>query len=139
MRPKQPLTLSLIFVGLLTITVVKAQNPIVPAGVYIADPSARVWKDGKLYIYGSTDESPDYYCSYRHDILSTSDLKTWTITKDVFASKGDKDQVPYNDALLFAPDVAFKNGTYYMYYCQPDKSNSEGVATSKSPLGPLSG
>jgi hypothetical protein len=137
MRPKQPLTLSLIFVGLLTITVVKAQNPIVPAGVYIADPSARVWKDGKLYIYGSTDESPDYYCSYRHDILSTSDLKTWTITKDVFASKGDKDQVPYNDALLFAPDVAFKNGTYYMYYCQPDKSNSEGVATSKSPLGPF--
>jgi beta-xylosidase len=115
----------------------KAQNPIVPPGIYIADPSAHVWKDGKLYVYGSTDESPKYYCSWRHDVLSTSDLKTWTITENVFSSKGDKDQVPYNDALLFAPDVAYKNGMYYMYYCQPDKNNSEGVATSKSPLGPF--
>lgn len=31
---------------------VNTQNPIVPAGVYIADPSALVWADGKLYIYG---------------------------------------------------------------------------------------
>ncbi len=116
---------------------IKAQNPIVPPGIYIADPSAHVWKDGKLYVYGSRDESPNYYCSWRHDVLSTSDLKTWTITENVFASKGDKDQVPYNDALLFAPDVAYKNGTYYMYYCQPDKNNTEGVATSKSPLGPF--
>ena len=37
-----------------------AQNPIVPSGVYIADPSAHVWKDGKMYVYGSKDESPTY-------------------------------------------------------------------------------
>jgi hypothetical protein len=29
----------------------RAQNPIVPPGVYIADPSAHVWKDGKMYVY----------------------------------------------------------------------------------------
>jgi beta-xylosidase len=114
-----------------------AQNPIVPAGVYIADPSAHVWKDGKLYVYGSRDESPNYYCSWRHDVLSTTDLKTWTITQNVFASKGLNDQVPYNNSLLFAPDVQYKNGLYYMYYCQPDKNNTEGVATSQSPLGPF--
>lgn len=113
-----------------------AQNPISPPGVYIADPSARVWQDGKLYVYGSSDESTAYYCSKRHDVLSTTDLKTWTLTENTFASAGKNDQVPYNDAVLFAPDVAYKSGTYYLYYCQPDKF-TEGVATSESPLGPF--
>jgi len=36
-----------------------SQNPIVPPGIYIADPSAHVWKDGKIYVYGSRDESPE--------------------------------------------------------------------------------
>jgi len=113
-----------------------AQNPISPPGVYIADPSAHVWADGKLYIYGSNDESKTYFCSYIHHVLSTSDLKTWELTKDVFSSKGANDQVPYNDNILYAPDCMFKNGTYYMYYCQPG-NDAEGIATSKSPNGPF--
>jgi arabinoxylan arabinofuranohydrolase len=112
------------------------QNPISPPGVYIADPSAHVWADGKLYIYGSNDESKTYFCSYIHHVLSTSDLKTWELTKDVFSSKGASDQVPYNDNILYAPDCMYKNGSYYMYYCQPG-NDAEGVATSKSPLGPF--
>jgi arabinoxylan arabinofuranohydrolase len=114
-----------------------AQNPIVPPGVYIADPSAHVWNNGKLYIYGSLDESTDYYCSWRHNILETSDLKNWEMTENVFASKGENDQVPYSDALLFAPDCVFKNATYYLYYCMPDRNAAEGVAKSKSPTGPF--
>ena len=43
---------------------VSGQNPICPQGLNIADPTARVWKDGKLYVYGSRDESFSYYCSY---------------------------------------------------------------------------
>lgn len=113
-----------------------AQNPVSPPGIYIADPSAHVWKDGKIYIYGSNDESPDYYCSPVHHVLSSADLLKWEFTPDVFASKGPKDQVPYNDDVLFAPDCQYKNGTYYLYYCQPSKL-AEGVATSKSPLGPF--
>ncbi|MGE5428770.1 MAG: family 43 glycosylhydrolase, partial [Methylococcaceae bacterium] len=105
--------------------------------VYIADPSAHVWKDGKIYIYGSNDESVNYYCSWTHHVLSSSDLLHWDLTKDVFSSKGKNDQVPYNDELLFAPDVQYKDGTYYMYYCQPSGTEAEGVATSKSPLGPF--
>jgi hypothetical protein len=31
----------------------------------------------------------------------------------------------------------YKNGTYYLYYCQSGTSDVEGVATSKSPLGPF--
>jgi len=113
-----------------------AQNPISPPGVYIADPSAHVWIDGKIYIYGSNDESPNYYCSWVHHVLSSSDLQKWDLTKDVFTSKGQNDQVLYNDEVLFAPDCQYKDGTYYMYFCQPSKS-AEGVATSKSPTGPF--
>lgn len=117
--------------------ILRAQNPIVPAGIYIADPSAHVWKDGKMYIYGSNDESTNYYCSWTHHVLSSSDLITWELTKDVFSSKGKNDQVTYNDDLLFAPDCQYKDGTYYLYYCQPSRSYAEGVAKAESPLGPF--
>ena len=120
---------------LLVSTVTFGQNPICPPGLNIADPTTRVWKDGKLYVYGSRDESLKYYCSYDHWVLSTSDLVHWEYTPDAFASKGSHDQVPFNDQLLFAPDVMYREGTWYMYFCQP--GNIEGVATSKSPTGPF--
>ena len=125
------------FIASLISSIALAQNPIVPAGMYIADPSAHVWQDGKLYVYGSVDESPNYYCSWRHHVMSTTDMINWKIEENVFWSKGEHDQVPYSDALLFAPDVMYKDGTYHMYYCQPDRNAAEGVATSKSPLGPF--
>jgi len=115
----------------------QAQNPIVPPGVYIADPSAHVWSDGKLYVYGSRDESPDYYCSHSHHVLSTSDLKTWILHENSFASKGPGDQVPYSDDYLYAPDVQYKDGTYYLYYCIASQVHTEGVATSPFPTGPF--
>lgn len=111
------------------------QNPIYPAGLNIADPSAHVWADGKLHVYGSRDESFNYYCSFDHWVLSTSDLIHWEYTPSAFASKGPFDQVPFNDNFLYAPDCVYKNGTYYLYYCQP--GGNEGVATSSSPLGPF--
>jgi arabinoxylan arabinofuranohydrolase len=114
-----------------------SQNPITPAGVYIADPSAHAWPDGKLYIYGSLDESPQYYCSWKHHVLVTEDLKTWNVSRNAFSSKGDGDAVPYNDDLLFAPDCAVQKDTFYLYYCQPSRTAPEGVATSLSPTGPF--
>jgi Glycosyl hydrolases family 43. len=88
-----------------------AQNPISPAAVYIADPSARVMSDGKLYIYGSRDESRDYYCSKQYNVLSSSDLKHWDLTKGTFATAGTNDQVSYSDDILYAPDCVEKDGT----------------------------
>ena len=113
------------------------QNPIVPPGIYIADPSAHVWNDGKLYVYGSRDESRDYYCSWNYHVLSTSDLKNWTIHENSFASKGRDDQVPYSDDFLYAPDVQYKSGRYYLYYCLANNTSTEGVAMSDSPEGPF--
>lgn len=114
-----------------------AQNPIVPPGMYIADPEAHVWNDGRMYVYGSRDESDAYWCSYSHHVLSSSDLKTWDIVTEAFSSKGANDQIDYHDLLLFAPDCAYKDGTYYLYYCSPGRKLAEGVATSTSPFGPF--
>ena len=113
------------------------QNPIVPSGIYIADPSVHVWKDGRLYLYGSLDENTDDWCSHRYHVMSTDDLKNWVIQKDVFSSKGINDRVSYNDELLFAPDCSYKDEKYYLYYCQPDSLNAEGVAVSDTPNGPF--
>ncbi len=103
-----------------------AQNPIVPAGVYIADPSAHVWNDGRLYVYGSLDESPEYYCSTRHHVLMTEDMNRWQIFENIFASAGPNDQVPQTDAPLYAPDCMFRNGIYFLYYCTPDPHHAAG-------------
>lgn len=114
-----------------------AQNPILPIGTYIADPSAKVWDDGRLYIYGSRDESTAYWCSYDHYVVSTNDLINWRVDTDAFWSKGPNDAVPYNDAPLYAPDCQYFDGKYYLYYCQPDRTSPEGVAVSDSPVGPF--
>jgi arabinoxylan arabinofuranohydrolase len=117
--------------------IASGQNPIVPPGLYIADPSSHVWKDGKLYIYGSRDENPAWYCSHDHYVLSTSDLIHWDISKDAFASAGKNDQVSYSDDFLYAPDCQYRNGIYYLYYCLASPKNTEGVATSTNPEGPF--
>jgi arabinoxylan arabinofuranohydrolase len=130
-------------VGILVLVLIvmcsKAQNPISPPGVYIADPTARVWNDGKLYIYGSADESCAYYCSHRYHALVTDDMLNWRLVENIFASKGEGDGVPYNETVLYAPSAAYKDGVYYLYYCQPDREFAQGVATSKSPTGPFTG
>lgn len=114
-----------------------SQNPIVPPGIYMADPTARVWGDGKLYIYGSVDESTEYYCSHSYHVMSTSDLVHWTIHENSFSSKGEDDRVLYSDELLYAPDCQVKGDTFYLYYCQPDSEHAEGVAVSTRPAGPF--
>ena len=70
--------------------------------------------DGKLYVYGSNDESRQYYCSNTHHVLSSSDMTTWEIKKDIFMSKGVNDKVSYSDCLLYAPDCIEKEGKYYV-------------------------
>jgi len=133
----QNLQILLLLSALITNGPLLSQNPIVPPGVYMADPTARVWDDGRLYIYASVDESPDYYCSYQYHVLSTDDLVHWTLHRNSFASRGEGDQVDYSDALLFAPDCVKKGKKYYLYYCQPDPDHAEGVAVSRNPAGPF--
>ncbi len=128
----------LFFVLIQAIIIVNGQNPIVPPGMYMSDPSAHVWKDGKIYVYSTRDESPVYYCSRYYDILSSSDMIHWKVTKDAFSSSGNEDKVPYSDQRLAAPDCQYKNGKWYLYYCLSTPVSTEGVATADSPAGPFS-
>ena len=59
------------------------------------------------------------------------------IAKNVFASRGTEDKVAYSDHLLYAPDCVCQDGHYYLYYCLANHDNTEGVAVSKSPVGPF--
>ncbi|MDR0511055.1 MAG: family 43 glycosylhydrolase [Rikenellaceae bacterium] len=108
-----------------------ALNPIVPPGLYIADPSAHVWKDGKVYVYGSKDESVNYYCSWEYHALWSSDMINWRVDRHIFSSR----DVGFNDNLLYAPDCQYRAGKYYLYFC--NDNGEEGVATSPSPSGPF--
>ena len=100
-------------------------NPVSPEGVYIADPSARVGRDGRLYVYGSLDESTDHYCSKSYHVLSTGDLRSWQLHPHTFS----------DEEVLYAPDAIERDGRCYLYYDHPD--GSEYVAEAETPAGPF--
>lgn len=55
------------------------RNPILPLEYHVPDSEAHVMPDGKLYIYGSYDDREDVYCSEVYHVVSTPDMKNWTI------------------------------------------------------------
>ncbi|MHB8335996.1 MAG: family 43 glycosylhydrolase [Ignavibacteriaceae bacterium] len=128
---------NILFAIIMNFCTINAQNPIVPAGNYCADPSAHVWPDGKIYVYGSKDESQKYYCSKSYDVWCSSDLVHWVKTENAFSTKDINDQAKFKNDFLYAPDCMYKNGTYYLYYCLSSAKDNEGVAISKSPTGPF--
>ncbi len=130
--------LLLIMATTMTLSSSLGQNPISPPGVYLADPSARVFEDGRLYVYCSVDRNLDSWCSHTQHVLSTDDMINWTLHRDVFCSTGPEDKVPYSDRVLFAPDAFQKDGKVFLYYCMPDPKFPEGVAVSDNPVGGFS-
>ncbi|MDR1784097.1 MAG: glycoside hydrolase N-terminal domain-containing protein [Dysgonamonadaceae bacterium] len=117
-----------------------AQNNPFVRDLYTADPSAHVWADGRLYVYPSHDVDPPRGCDLmdRYHVYSTDDMVNWTDHGEILNSS----QVPWGrkeGGFMWAPDCAFKNGTYYFYFPHPsgtDWNNTwkVGVATSKSPV-----
>ncbi|MDR1134692.1 MAG: family 43 glycosylhydrolase [Clostridiales Family XIII bacterium] len=115
-------------------------NPIVKT-IYTADPSAHVWPTNpdKLYLYPSRDQDPAQGCDLmdKYHVYSTTDMVNWTDEGEVINS----DEVVWGRAeggFMWAPDAAYKDGTYYFYYPHPTDTNwgsswEVGVATSKYP------
>ncbi|WP_456088491.1 family 43 glycosylhydrolase [Parabacteroides sp.] len=115
----------------------RALNPIAPPGVFIADPEVRQMPDGRVYVYGSRDEPGNSWCSNSYDVLSSSDLVSWSVEQFSFATEGIGKQTDYTDDILYAPDCIHHNGKYYLYYCLAADGENEGVAVSDSPYGPF--
>lgn len=114
---------------------VMSQNPILAVGTFVPDVESHVATDGRMYIYGSWDLVQNSWCSTIQHVFSSADLIHWTDHGEVFHSSGNHDDVPWSNSLLYAPDAAYKDGMYYMYFCMSD--NSEGVASSSFPFGPF--
>ena len=55
------------------------RNPVLPLDCHVPDCEAHVMPDGKLYIYGSWDDREDLYCSEVYHVVSTPDMKHWTV------------------------------------------------------------
>jgi hypothetical protein len=116
--------------------------PLISA-IYTADPSAHVF-NGKIYIYPSHDidagtpenDNGDHFDMRDYHILSMDSINGKVTDHGVGLSIKD---IPWAGRQLWAPDVAFKNGTYYLYFPVKDKSDvfRIGVATSKNPTGPF--
>ncbi|MCL1932613.1 MAG: family 43 glycosylhydrolase [Candidatus Azobacteroides sp.] len=114
------------------------KNPFI-THMFTADPSAHVWEDGRLYVYASHDISPPKGCDLmdQYHVFSTDDMIHWTDHGEILRSS----DVPWGrpeGGFMWAPDCAYKNGTYYFYFPHPSGTNWNntwkiGVATSKYP------
>jgi GH43 family beta-xylosidase len=100
----------------------------------IADPFVLKW-NGEYYLYTSGDPITAY---------QSTDLIHWSSTGPVLQSS-DKPEA-WNQADVWAPEVVYRNGKFYMYYTASRKSDDWrvgemarriGVATSLSPRGPF--
>ncbi|MDQ3823140.1 MAG: family 43 glycosylhydrolase [Actinomycetota bacterium] len=70
-------------------------------------------------------------------ILRSTDLVSWTYVGDAFVTRP-----PWvaDHAGLWAPDIAYFDGRYHLYFTAPDTKmggSAIGVATSASPTGPF--
>src|SRR4051812_18142239 len=111
--------------------------------IYTADPSAHVF-NGKIYIYPSHDidagipenDNGDHFDMRDYHILSMTSIPGKVTDHGVALTVKD---IPWAGRQLWAPDAAYKNGTYYLYFPVKDKNDvfKIGVATSKSPSGPF--
>jgi beta-xylosidase len=111
--------------------------------IFTADPSAHVF-NGKIYVYPSHDVPTDIpdddlgseYAMHDYRVLSMDRIGgKVTISPPVL----DVKQVPWASKQMWAPDAAYRNGTYYLYFPARDHQGifRIGVATSKSPTGPF--
>ena len=101
----------------------------------IADPSIIKAKDGYFYAFGTEDDWGDQKGSRLIPIVRSKDLVNWKYVGSVFENKpGWK-----GTGSLWAPDIRFLNGKYYLYYSMSvwgDSNPGIGVAVSDAVKGP---
>lgn len=111
--------------------------------IYTADPSAHVFEN-KLYIYPSHDlehdgpdnDNGDQYKMEDYHVLSMDGVDSPCVDHGEALHMKD---IPWVSGQMWAPDAAYKNGVYYLFFPARDKDGifRIGVATSKNPAGPF--
>ena len=112
-------------------------------GIYTADPSAHVF-NGRIYIYPSHDiesgipenDNGDHFDMRDYHVFSMDDINGEVTDHGVVL---DVKNIPWAGRQLWAPDVACKNGKFYLYFPLKDQNDifRIGVAVSDKPEGPF--
>lgn len=110
---------------------------------YSADPSAHVF-NGRIYIYPSHDvdagipenDLGDHFDMRDYHVYSMGSIDGPVTDHGVALSVKD---IPWAGRQLWAPDCAYKDGKYYLYFPLKDKTDifRIGVAVSDKPEGPF--
>ena len=111
--------------------------------IYTADPSAHVF-NGRIYIYPSHDTATGtkeddlggHFDMRDYHILSMDSIGGPVTDHGVAL---DIKNVPWAGRQMWAPDAAFANGKYYLYFPVKNKQDffQIGVAVSDKPEGPF--
>jgi len=111
--------------------------------IYTADPSAHVF-NGRIYIYPSHDTATgtpeddlgSHFNMMDYHILSMDSIGGKVTDHGVAL---DIKNIPWAGRQLWAPDAAFANNQYYLYFPVKNKKDlfQVGVATSAKPEGPF--
>jgi arabinan endo-1,5-alpha-L-arabinosidase len=92
--------------------------------------------DNNFYLYCTAERFTDRAALHWMATSKSQDLVNWTYVGDVFSSKPS---FVASDGYLWAPDIEFFNGKYYLYYSVSDTQAGGAaifVATSDTPTGP---
>ncbi|HSV88501.1 MAG TPA: glycoside hydrolase family 43 protein [Bacteroidales bacterium] len=110
---------------------------------YSADPSAHVF-NGRIYIYPSHDvdagipenDLGDHFDMRDYHIYSLDSIDGPVTDHGVALAVKD---IPWAGRQLWAPDAAYRNGKYYLYFPLKDQTDifRIGVAVSDKPEGPF--
>jgi hypothetical protein len=111
--------------------------------IFTADPSAHVF-NGRIYIYGSHDiqgTTPEDDLGSHFEMTDYQVLSMDSVGGEVTIHPValDVKDVPWAEKQMWAPDAAFKNGIYYLYFPAKDTAGifRIGVAVGQRPEGPF--
>jgi len=114
-------------------------NPVI-RHVRTADPSAHIWKDGKVWMYtsGDMEGAVNYNTMDGYRAFSSTDMVNWIDYGQVLHSK----DIPWGvSGWMWAPTAIYKNNKYYLLYPHSVKGSKDdmrcGVAISDVPQGPF--
>ncbi|AJR04479.1 family 43 glycosylhydrolase [Siansivirga zeaxanthinifaciens] len=114
-------------------------NPVI-RHIRTADPSAHVWKDGKVWMYTSHDmeDAVNYDSMDGYHAFSSTDMINWKDHGEVLHSK----DISWGAiGWMWAPTAIYKNNKYYLIYPHSVKGSKDdmrcGVAVSDVPEGPF--
>lgn len=111
--------------------------------IYTADPSAHVFED-RIYVYAShdidgttpEDDLGSHFEMRDYRVLSMDSIGGAVTVHPVALDVAD---VPWAEKQMWAPDAAYRDGRYFLYFPAKDPQGifHIGAATSSRPEGPF--